>query len=320
MAEKQQQDPAPLVSVLIPARNAANTLGETLSSLLAQSFTDFAVVLVDDASTDETREIAEHFAGHFPKGRFHILEGPGQGISNALNTGLAVIESPLVARLDADDLSESLRLERQVRIMNRNPDWQLCGTEVSVIDEAGQIIDQMECPKSSVEIRKRLYEKCCLYHPTIMFRRDAVLALGGYRPHFDGAEDYDLYLRLLEYGKIGALNERLVRYRLHPGQVTARSGRPYRMVADMALLCAVARLHDEEEPSFSTDTLANDVGQALRTELREHGFSHISPKVARHMTQRIKKAKARLEYLKGLLFVQNAKARNYKEAAKALLV
>ncbi|MES0871035.1 glycosyltransferase [Pseudovibrio sp. SCP19] len=319
MAEQQTPSNPPLVSVLIPARDAAETLGETLSSLLAQSFTDFAVVLVDDGSTDETREIAKHFAGHFPKGQFQIVEGPAKGISSALNAGLTVIKSPLVARLDADDLSEPRRLERQVRIMERNPDWLLCGTEVSVIDESGQIIDQMECPRTTVEIRKRLYEKCCLYHPTIMFHRDAVVEVGGYRSQYDGAEDYDLYLRLLECGKIGALNERLVRYRIHPGQVTAQRGRPYRMMADMVLLAAIARLHEEEEPEFTKDTLAADLSSALRAELRERGFLEITPKVARHMAVRIKRANAKAKRLKGLLFQKNALAGNYKEAAKALM-
>lgn len=314
------QDPPPLVSVLIPARNAANTLWETLSSLQAQSFKDFAIVLVDDASSDHTRAIAEQFAGHFPQGCFQILQGPGKGISAALNVGLSAIQSPLVARLDADDLSEPLRLERQLRIMDRNPDWLLCGTEVSVIDADGHAIDQMECPKSSVEIRKHLYEKCCLHHPTIMFRRDVVSAVGGYRAQFDGAEDYDLYLRLLEVGKIGALNERLVRYRLHPGQVTANIGRPYRLVADMALLSAIARLHGEDEPTFTKETLATDLRHALRAEIKRRGFTFLSPKVARHVAQRIKKSNAGMERLKGLLFAHNAKARNYKEAAKALLV
>jgi len=319
MTEQQTPGNLPLVSVLIPARDAAETLGETLSSLLAQSFTDFAVVLVNDGSTDETREIAKHFSNHFPEGKFQIIDGPGQGISSALNAGLAVIRSPLVARLDADDLSEPQRLARQVRIMERNPDWLLCGTEVSVIDESGQITNQMECPKTTVEVRKRLYEKCCLFHPTIMFRREAVMEIGGYRSQYDGAEDYDLYLRLLEYGKIGTLNEPLVRYRIHPGQVTAQPGRPNRIMADMVLLSAIARMHDEEEPEFTKDTLAADLSSALRAELKERGFLEITPKIARHMAVRIKRANTKAKRLKGLLFQKNALAGNYKEAAKALM-
>lgn len=310
----------PLVSVLIPARNATATLAETLDSLVAQSFEDFAVVLVDDASTDATRHIAERYVARFPTSRFQIVDGPGNGISSALNAGLAIIQSPFIARLDADDLAEPQRLTRQLQIMNRNPDWLLCGTEVFVIDRDGQIIDHMGCPKTSVETRKRLYEKCCLYHPSILFRREAVARIGGYRSRFDGAEDYDLYLRLLEHGKIGALNERLVRYRRHPGQVTAKGNRHYRLMADMALLSAFARLKGEDEPSFSRDTLATDVGQALQNELRLHGLTHISPKTARHMAKRVKQTNIGLDQLRRLLFHANAKAGNYKEAAKALLV
>ncbi|KZL15752.1 putative glycosyltransferase EpsE [Pseudovibrio axinellae] len=320
MPDAQPQENTPLVSVLIPARNAAATLGETLDSLLAQSYRDFGIVLVNDASTDDTQQVCASYIRRFPKGRLQVLSGLGNGISAALNTGLASIKSPLVARLDADDLAEPLRLERQIRMMDRNPDWLLCGTEVSVIDVDGQVIDHMECPRTSVETRKRLYEKCCLYHPTIMFRRDQVERVGGYRSHFDGAEDYDLYLRLLEHGKIGALNERLVRYRLHPGQVTANKDRPYRMVADMALLCALARMHGIAEPCFDSISLSDDIALALRAEVQEHGFSQLSPKVARHMAKRIKKANASLEKIKGLLFHTNATAGNIKEAAKVLLV
>ncbi|SDR16285.1 glycosyltransferase [Pseudovibrio sp. Tun.PSC04-5.I4] len=310
----------PLVSVLIPARNAAATLAETLDSLVAQNFNDFAVVLVDDASTDGTRQIAERYEVQFPSGRFHIVDGPGNGISGALNAGLATIRSPFVARLDADDLAEPERLTRQLQVMNRNPDWLLCGTEVFVIDIEGQIIDHMDCPKTSVKTRKRLYEKCCLYHPSILFRREAVAHISGYRSHFDGAEDYDLYLRLLEYGKIGALNERLVRYRRHPGQVTAKGNRHYRLMADMALLSAFTRLNGEDEPTFSRETIATDVRQTLQNELRLHGLTNISPKTARHMAKRVKQANTGLDQLRGLLFQTNAKAGNYKEAAKALLL
>ncbi len=320
MAEKQPQDSPPLVSVLIPARNAENTLGETLSSLLAQSYTDFAVVLVDDASTDRTRQIAMHYADLFPKGCLQVIDGPAQGIPAVRNKGLHHIESQFIANLDADDLCEPDRLAHQVKTLLNNPKYVAVGSPVSVIDESGKKINELGCPESPADVRAMLFQKCCLYHSSMMFRRSALLKVGGYRQKFPVAEDYDLYLRLLAHGEIGTLTDTLVRYRRHATQTTNALSNTHRLTADMVLLSAVARLHEEEEPDFSNETLAADVGVALRTELREHGLSHISPKVARHMTRRVKKAKARPGYLKGLLFAENAKARNYKEAAKALLI
>ncbi len=310
----------PAVTVLIPARNAANTLAETLESLLGQSYKDFSVVVVDDDSTDKTREIASAFATRFPEGRFQVVDGPGQGIPAARNTGFDQTLSEFVANLDADDICEPDRLLRQVTALQENPDWVAVGGPVSVIDGAGQKIGALASPATASAVRRQLYEKCCLYHSAMLFRREAVMRAGQYRQAFPVAEDYDLYLRLLEQGDIGVLNEPLVRYRRHDHQTTAKLSLEHRMFADMALLSAISRKHNGQELQFHEGRLASDVGAALQAELQERGFSVLSPKIARHIARRVRQVEPSFTQLRSLLLAKNAKARNLKETAKALLV
>ena len=206
----------PLVSVVMPVRNAARFLEEAAESVLAQGLADLELIAVDDGSSDETPAVLRALAARDP--RLKILTTPAAGIVPALQAGIAAAKGEFVARMDADDIAATERLERQVAALRADPSLALIGSAITLIDEAGHKLREVSYPASPAEIRLALPSRNCFAHPTVLMRRDALLAVGGYRSAFALCEDYDLWLRLAERFDLANLPEPLLRYRLHPGQ------------------------------------------------------------------------------------------------------
>jgi glycosyltransferase involved in cell wall biosynthesis len=211
---------APRVSVLMPAYNARRYLAEAIDSILGQTFRDFELIVVDDGSTDDTLAILNRYATADP--RVRVVSRPNTGISGALNDGLNICRAQLVARMDADDVAEPDRLERQVAYMDAHADCVLLGSNVLLIDPAGLPIgvDQNEPTHEEIERQLLRGRGGAVYHPSAMMRRDAVDRVGRYRPQFNDSEDLDLFLRLAEIGRVANLPEPLLRYRRHLNSVT----------------------------------------------------------------------------------------------------
>jgi glycosyltransferase involved in cell wall biosynthesis len=208
----------PLISLVMPARNAAATLEESLASLMQQTFTDFEVVLVNDGSDDATLAIAEKFATRLSLRVLH--HGTCQGVANSINDGLAASDSEFVARLDADDLAQPLRLERQLEFMSSNPRIGVCGTHMQVFSSESDHNYVLAHPTSNAAIRTALVQRCAISHPSVMCRRRIFDQVGCYDPRFDFAEDYELWCRASLLGvQFANIPEVLTHYRTHPGQV-----------------------------------------------------------------------------------------------------
>jgi glycosyltransferase involved in cell wall biosynthesis len=207
----------PAVSVLMPVHNGALFLPEALDSVWSQGFTDLELVVVDDASDDDTASILD--AVEDPRLRRVCLERR-TGVSGALNAGLNVCRAPLVARLDADDRCLADRIERQVDAMARRPSLAALGTSAILVDRGGHPRGRRDVPTGSVAVLRRLRWRNALITSSVMFRRDVVSALDGYSPGLGQSEDYELWLRLAAVGELDNLGEPLVAYRLHPAQLT----------------------------------------------------------------------------------------------------
>lgn len=221
MQTAMPHSPVPLVSVLMPAYNSEAFVGEAVASMLAQTFTDFELLIIDDGSTDSTRAVLE--AIH--DSRLRLVANPyNLGLIKTLNRGLELAAGHYIARMDADDVSAPERLERQVEFLESHPEVDVLGTMANLIDESGKTIGKLaDYPTEADDVRAYLLRECCLIHPTVMFRKDVVRALGGYDLSARHAEDYDLWLRLSDDHEIANLPEALVSYRMHRNQVSVRN-------------------------------------------------------------------------------------------------
>ncbi len=213
----------PRVSVLLPARNAADTLELCLASVARQTEPDWECVAVDDASTDATGEVLHGFARRDP--RLRVVEGEGRGLVAALRRGAEACRAPVIARMDADDWMHRDRLRVQLEALERDPSLVAVGTHVRMFPRSTlsdgrrsyeQWLNSLDSPEA---IARDAWVECPVAHPTLMIRASA-LSRGGYRD-VDWPEDLDLVLRLLGGGeRIGVVPRRLLGWRDHPGRLS----------------------------------------------------------------------------------------------------
>jgi glycosyltransferase involved in cell wall biosynthesis len=209
----------PRISIIMPVWNGEKFLAAAVDSLLAQTFSDFELLVVDDGSTDRTPEILRAYADP----RLRVLRLDHAGIVVALNHGLSQARAEWIARLDADDLSLPHRLERQWQAVNRNPATVLCHTAVTFFGDGTVPAGTSRLPRSRSFTALRLCYQSPIVHSTVLFKKSAALAVGGYLPEERHAEDFSLWGRLLEQGEFVGLPERLVQYRLHSQSVSQKN-------------------------------------------------------------------------------------------------
>lgn len=201
----------------MPAYNAARYIGEAITSVLKQTFTDFELLIVNDGSTDNTLDIINKFNDE----RIVIINQINQGVAAALNAGLKQAKAPYIARFDADDICYPYRLEKQIRFLQDNPEYILVGSEAKYILENGDFLFDFHCIAYSHEqIMDKLYFYCPFVHPTVMYRKDTVIEAGGYPTHAHNFEDYLLWTTLAGAGRLCNLTEPLIKYRLNSTSVT----------------------------------------------------------------------------------------------------
>jgi hypothetical protein len=194
-------------------------LPAALNSVLNQSFTDFEVLALDDASTDGSAACLDEVRD--PRVRvFHL---PKAGYTAHLNYGLAHARAEIIARMDADDISLPSRFASQFAYLHDHPGCVLCGCQMKGIGPQGEWRESWdwECAVDDGQIRYQLLVGSPFLHPGVMYRKAAVAAAGGYRPEFEPAEDYDLWCRLSQFGVLANLPECLMNYRLHAASVSS---------------------------------------------------------------------------------------------------
>lgn len=226
------------------AYNGAGLIGKTLASLSAQTFADFEVLVVDDCSTDDTRDVVRAFPD--PRVRLIALEANG-GPVRARNRGVAEARGRYIAGLDQDDLCRPERFARQVAWLDANPDIALLGTQVEWL--AGTAVAPSRYPVHTTPalVAWLTWIENPLAWSSVMVRADAARALDPFtRPEILYAEDFDLYHRVQAHGGIARLDEPLLLYRRHEGGASQRFTETMERSAARVLTEAHAPLFGEE--------------------------------------------------------------------------
>lgn len=223
----------PRVSVVMPARNAAATLQATLDSLVAQTFRDFELVLIDDGSSDATPQLAESCARQFPVRVITHVEN--QGVARSINAGIQASGADLIARLDADDLARPDRLAVQVAYMDGHPNVDVCGSHIEMFSDEDAERSVLAHPVGNSAIKTAFVQRCAIAHPSAMIRRSFYDSVGLYDDRFDFAEDYELWTRGALLGKQFAnIPDTLTYYRRHANQVSKQKAQ-LQNTRDMAI-------------------------------------------------------------------------------------
>jgi len=216
----------PIVSVIMPVRNGGDYLEAAVGSILGQTFSDLELILVDDHSVDGA------ISGlSMADPRLVLQKNKQRGVSSAFNTGLSLARGEVIARMDADDISLPARIEKQYCYFQSNPDVDICGACVEIFTggevAGGNIRYQawLNACRSPGQIQREMFIESPIPNPTAMFRRDAILRLGGYRDP-DWPEDYDLFLRADALGmQMGKPEQILLHWREHARRLTRNDQR-----------------------------------------------------------------------------------------------
>jgi glycosyltransferase involved in cell wall biosynthesis len=268
----------PLVSVVIPAYNAAATLPASIESVLAQRYPRVEVVVVDDGSTDRTPEVLRSFGD-----RIRWVYQENGGLPTARNTGHRTATGDLIAWLDADDLAEPDRIALQVDFLLQHPEIVLVGTDFSAFRDSGVVAsrfaaiyyNQIADAENGVDtlydrrstfvptrrewlqdswdgismlqgnVWSRIVWGNFVHPPTVMFRRSLLERIGGLDPSAAPEGDWDFFIRVSKEGELGHLETPLLRYRLSPGQMSGPTN------AKASLLGQVYILRKTHSPSPS---------------------------------------------------------------------
>ena len=229
---------APAVSVVMSVYNGEEYLREAVESVLGQTFGDFEFLIVDDGSKDGTGEILAEYARR--DGRVRVIAQENQGRVPSLNRGLREAKAGLIARMDADDVALPERFAKQVKFLRAHEEVGLLGGAVMMIGPDGRDLGVFAPPTGDRELRETMLKWNPFRHPAIVMRRDVAQAVGGYRKALLDTDDYDLWFRIAEREKIANLRDVILRYRMHPKQVSV-TNMAHQMICCRAVIAAAAR-------------------------------------------------------------------------------
>jgi glycosyltransferase involved in cell wall biosynthesis len=224
----------PLVSVVMVIRNIERYLPEAIDSILNQTFRDFEFIIVDFGSTDQSKDIAASYAAK--DSRIQLSEVPPCSYIQAKIAACSLPKGRYIAIQDADDVSLPDRLEAEVDFMEKHPEVGVVGGAIQPMDSHGKFLPPPDnYPTEDQKLRLELRVRNPFWHPTVLILRSAYVRVGGYRPIFMQSDDHDLWLRISEHYQCANLSQVLLKYRIHPQQLSIRR------LKDQKLCCLAAQ-------------------------------------------------------------------------------
>jgi glycosyltransferase involved in cell wall biosynthesis len=213
------------VSIIIPTYNRGEFIGQAIQSVIDQTYSDWELIVVDDASTDDTESIVADFIKNDEKNRKngrikYIRQEKNIGISRNRNSGIEKAVGTYIAMLDSDDVwLDREKLARQVAFLEKNRDYALVGTWVRTIDKTGSVVGDMTFAQDDGHIRQRMLCRNQFVQSSVLFVKKAAVESGLYDPKLIVNEDYDLWLRLGISYKFANLPHFTTGYRVHAGSI-----------------------------------------------------------------------------------------------------
>lgn len=199
----------PKISVIIPVYNAEKYLSEAIESILNQTFTDFELIIINDTSTDKSKEIILSYAKK--DSRIVFIDNKKNIGPSTRNIGFDIAKGEFIALIDADDIALPTRFEKQLDVFHKNPEIGVCATWFTRFGKENKIIKH---PVEHDQIKIEMLKGCCIGNPTVMIRKNVLNNLR-FQSDFNCSEDYELWSRLITKTKFYTIPESLLQYRWH---------------------------------------------------------------------------------------------------------
>lgn len=228
----------PKVSLIMSVYNGGAQLAPSIESILAQTYPSFECVIVNDASADGTADVIASYAARDPR-IVVVTNDRNLGLTKSLNKGIRAAKGDYIARMDAGDISEPTRFEKEVSFLDANPEYGLVGTWAYVIDEQSNQVGTMQYPTDHESLASILIRYNPFVHSSVMIRRSVLEQTGLYDEAWRYAQDYELFFRLLKYGKAALIGEYLVSYREYAQSITSTKNKQQVLFAIKARLKAI---------------------------------------------------------------------------------
>jgi glycosyltransferase involved in cell wall biosynthesis len=228
----------PMVSVITSVFNGEKFLAESILSILEQSFQDFELIIVDDASIDSSSEIIENYMQLDERIRL-IINTKNIGLTKSLNKAIATSKGIYIARIDADDVAMPMRLESQIKFLEKNIDIGLVGTATYLIDSNGVTIDKISYPETNEILKKTLIKHNPFDHSSIMVRKDVFDRIGLYNEKNRYSQDYELYFRISRYYMMANMPKYLMKKRYVSSMLSLKNESEQKRFAIMARFNAI---------------------------------------------------------------------------------
>ncbi len=215
----------PSVSVILPTYNWKHEwLSKSIDSVLSQTFKDFELIIINDASTNDVEKIIKEYQDK-DKRIVYYKNNKNLKLVNTLNKGISLSKWKYIARIDDDDIwINKDKLEKQVNFMEENPDYWLCWAWVIInIDEDWKIINKIKMRLSDSEIRNNLLQSNQFAHSSIMIRKSILDEVWVYNPKYNKAEDYELWCRIGTKNKFINIKDIELRYRINSNWVSMKN-------------------------------------------------------------------------------------------------
>jgi glycosyltransferase involved in cell wall biosynthesis len=206
----------PTVSVVMSVYNGEKYLRDSIESILNQTYKDFEFIIIDDGSTDRSKQIIQSYSDK----RIRLISRENRGLVSSLNEAIGLARADYIARQDDDDVSMPTRLQKQYKFIQENPAYGLVGTRRQNISHNGSGLDVPELPIGDRDIRKSVYEYNPITHGSVFFDKQVFVKAGGYEEGKVPGEDYLLWVKMLEYTKAHNLPSIEYLYRLNPDGIT----------------------------------------------------------------------------------------------------